>query len=57
MTGAQMNGGRMNGAQMNGGQMNGGQWRRDADVVVIGSGAAGISVALTAAHAGGGCLW
>jgi L-aspartate oxidase len=32
--------------------MNGGQWRRDADVVVIGSGAAGISVALTAAARG-----
>jgi L-aspartate oxidase len=33
-------------------QMNGGQWRREADVVVIGSGAAGISVALTAAARG-----
>ncbi|HEY5394548.1 MAG TPA: FAD-dependent oxidoreductase, partial [Trebonia sp.] len=28
------------------------RWRRDADVVVVGSGAAGISVALTAAEAG-----
>ena len=32
--------------------MTGAQWRRDADVVVIGSGAAGISVALTAAASG-----
>ena len=32
--------------------MTGTQWRRDADVVVIGSGAAGISVALTAAASG-----
>ena len=28
------------------------EWRRDADVVVVGSGAAGISAALTAAAAG-----
>ncbi|MGH3211959.1 MAG: FAD-binding protein, partial [Trebonia sp.] len=32
--------------------MTGPQWRRDADVAVIGSGAAGISVALTAAARG-----
>jgi L-aspartate oxidase len=32
--------------------MTGAQWRRDADVAVIGSGAAGISVALTAAASG-----
>ncbi len=32
--------------------MTGTQWRRDADVVVVGSGAAGISVALTAAASG-----
>jgi len=34
------------------GLMTGSSWRRDADVAVIGSGAAGISVALTAAAAG-----
>jgi L-aspartate oxidase len=37
---------------MTGGLMTGRPWRRDADVAVVGSGAAGISVALTAAAAG-----
>jgi L-aspartate oxidase len=36
--------------------LNGDRWRRDADVVVVGSGAAGISAALTAAAAGASVL-
>jgi L-aspartate oxidase len=42
----------MTGGLMIEGLMTGSSWRRDADVAVIGSGAAGISVALTAAAAG-----
>jgi L-aspartate oxidase len=42
----------MTGRLMTGRLMTGRPWRRDADVAVVGSGAAGISVALTAAAAG-----
>jgi L-aspartate oxidase len=42
----------MTGGLMSGSLMTGRLWRRDADVAVVGSGAAGISVALTAAAAG-----